>query len=160
MPEEGISLEKLSAKYVMDAGQMRRYLEKTAAESDVPFQTPERIFNSRLAHELGFWAEVQGRGDAFHMAAFRAYFVDGLNIARMPVLAELAESAGLSGETAIQVLERGDFAPVVDADWAFVSEKGVKVAPTFMINDQKLPNAQPYEMLERFIVKNGACKRT
>ena len=41
-----------------------------------------RTYNTRKAQELGLWAMDSGRGDPFHQAAFRAYFVHGRNLAK------------------------------------------------------------------------------
>ena len=57
-------------------------LRQVARELDLPFGERKMTFNSRLAQELGKWAEDQGRGDAFHHAVFLAYFQRGENIAR------------------------------------------------------------------------------
>ncbi|NIP49262.1 MAG: dithiol-disulfide isomerase, partial [Gammaproteobacteria bacterium] len=51
-------------------------------------------YNSRLAQELGKWAEQMEKGDAFHDAVFKAYFADGLNIADANILADIANSIG------------------------------------------------------------------
>jgi len=42
------------------------------------------IYNSRLAQELALWSESKNRGDEFHAAVFKAYFVDSKNIAEIP----------------------------------------------------------------------------
>ncbi len=64
------------------------HLRITAEELGLPFGPRNKTYNSRLAQELGLWAEDQGKGEPFHMAAFHAYFADGLNLAKMPVLLE------------------------------------------------------------------------
>jgi predicted DsbA family dithiol-disulfide isomerase len=75
---------------------MMRRLRKTAADLRLPFGQRERTYNSRLAQELGLWAESKSKGDVFHMAVFKAYFVDGKNIAKIPVLLDLAASVSLA----------------------------------------------------------------
>jgi predicted DsbA family dithiol-disulfide isomerase len=46
---------------------------------------------------LGKWAESLNMGEEFHLPVFKAYFVDGLNIAKIPVLVEIAEWVGRKG---------------------------------------------------------------
>jgi len=55
---------------------------------------------------LGKWAESLDKGEEFHLAVFKAYFADGLNIAKIPVLVKIAESVGLKG--AEEVLSKGN----------------------------------------------------
>ena len=74
-------LEQLFANSHIDIELMMRHLKKTAADLGLPFGKREKTYNSRLAQELGLWAESKNKGDEFHAAAFRAYFVDGKNIA-------------------------------------------------------------------------------
>ena len=81
-PEEGLTLERLFADYPVDIEKMMHQLKKTAAGLGLPFGNREKTYNSRLAQELGLWAETMNKGEEFHLAAFKAYFVDGKNIAR------------------------------------------------------------------------------
>ena len=66
---------------------------------------------------MGKWAEDCGNGDAFHKAAFKAYFADGLNLAHLPVLMDLAQSVGLDPNEARTVLEHQRYRDAVDQDW-------------------------------------------
>lgn len=106
-------------------------------------------FNSRRAQEAGKWAESLGKGDAFHMAVFRAYFVHGLNIAKAPVLVELAQSVGLQGVE--EVLAEGTFKQAVDDDWSYSRRCGVTAVPTFMVEGRRAVGAQPYDVLEKLV---------
>ena len=139
---------------------MMRKLHKTADDLGLPFGERERTYNSRLSQELGLWAESKNKGDAFHNAAFRAYFADGKNIAKVPVLLDLTESAGLPREEAASVLSTRAFKAAVDADWALSREKDITAVPTFVIKNEKLVGAQPYDMLERLMAANGVKKRS
>ncbi len=136
---------------------MRR-LKNKAEELGFPLGERKKTYNSRLAQELGIWAESKNRGDAFHMAAFKAYFVDGKNIAKIPVLLDLAASVGLPREETETVLSTRAFKDPVDEDWAISRVRGITAVPTFVINQDKLVGAQPYEMLEKFMAANGVRK--
>ena len=57
-------------------------------------------YNSRLAQELGKWADTVPGGEAIHDALYRAYFVDGRNLADPEVLVQVAEGVGLPGAEA------------------------------------------------------------
>ncbi len=138
---------------------MRR-LRKTAADLGLPFGERKKTYNSRLAQELGLWAESRNKGNIFHPEAFKAYFADGKNIARIQVLVDLAASVGLPAEEAAAVLETRAFKTAVDADWNLSREKAITAVPTFVMNQDKLVGAQPYEMLAKFVEANGVKKRT
>ena len=125
----------------------------------MPYSQPEKTYNSRLAQELGLWAESKVKGDAFHKAAFMAFFVDGKNIAKIPVLVELAASVGLSPEEAREVITARTFKDAVDEHWSISRQKSITAVPTFVINQEKLVGAQPYEMLKRLLEINHVKKR-
>jgi predicted DsbA family dithiol-disulfide isomerase len=134
-------------------------LKKTAADLGLPFGDREKTYNSRLSQELGLWAESKNKGDEFHMAVFKAYFVDGRNIAKIPVLLDIASSVELPVEDASEVLAARKFKNAVDADWSLAREKAITAVPTFMLNQDKLVGAQPYEKLVKFMETNGVNKR-
>ncbi len=137
-----------------------RNLRQTAADLGLPFGERKKTYNSRLAQELGLWAESKNKGDVFHTAAFKAYFVDGKNIGKIPVLVDLAASVELPREEAAAVLATRAFKAAVDADWSLSQEKGITAVPTFVMNHDKLVGAQPYEMLERLMEANGVKRRS
>ena len=76
-----------------------------------------------MAQELGLWADSQGKGAAFHFAAFKAYFAEGKNIAYPDVLIGLADAVGLSASQAEAILSERQFRSAVDADWALAKEE-------------------------------------
>ena len=143
----------------MDIPSMLDRLKRVAEDLGLPWGTRKMTYNSRLAQELGKWAEEKGRGDEFHDAVFRAYFVDGKNIGKKAVLVELAKKVGLPGKEAGEVLESRAFREAVDADWKLCMQMGITAVPTFMIDHQSVVGAQPYEVLEQFLENNGAKKR-
>ena len=159
-PPEGVTLERLFAGRNVDIPGVLARLKKAAEEAGLPLGERKKSFNSRLAQELGKWAESKGRGDEFHSAVFRAYYVDGKNIAQRGVLLGLAKEAGLPGEEAIKILEDRTFQGAVDADWQRSMELGISAVPTFVIDHQFVIGAQPYEILEQFLKKNGVKKRS
>src|SRR3989304_2390793 len=115
----------------------------------LPYGNRSMTYNSRLAQELGAWADTQPGGEAIHDALFRAYFVDGLNIGDPEVLVTIAAKAGLPADKAREVLEKRSFKDAVDADWAKSREYGVTGVPTFVAGGYGVVGAQPYEALEQ-----------
>lgn len=134
-------------------------LRLTAAQLGLPFGERTRTYNSRLAQELGLWAEEMGCADTFHMAAFKAYFAEGLNLAEPEVLLDLAASCGLSTEAAAEVLRSRSHAPAVDADWQASRAKQVAAVPTFILKGSTLVGAQSYQTLQGLMLQHGIRRR-
>lgn len=159
-PREGQSLEELFRGYPTDIDEMISRLKRTADELGLPFGERTETFNSRLAQELGLWADEKGEGDAFHMAAFKAYFAEGRNIAQVPVLTDLAASVGLSSAEAEDVVTNRLFKEAVDRDWSDARSSMITAVPTFRMNDDRLVGAQSYQILENFVSMHGALSRS
>ena len=158
-PEEGLTLEELFAGRLVDINQIRARLKRVADAEGLPLGERERTFNSRLAQELGKWAESRGKGDPYHLAVFRAYFADGRNIGKRDELVRLAESLGLPGEEARKILETRAFKAAVDQDWARSKALGITAVPTLVLGQGVLVGAQPYEKLESFVRAGGVGRR-
>jgi predicted DsbA family dithiol-disulfide isomerase len=158
-PEEGLTLEKLFEGRSIVLGEVMTRLKKVADEEGLPFGERHMTYNSRLAQELGKWAESEGIGDPFHSAVFRAYFVEGRNIGDVKELVDVATSVGLSGEEASRVVETREFKGAVDLDWSRARGMGVTAVPTFLLDQRFVVGAQPYEVLEQFLTVSGIKKR-
>jgi len=126
-------------------------LKKVAASEDLPFGDRTMTYNSRLAQELGKWAEEKGKGDAFHRAMFRAYFTEGHNIADERVLLDVAASVSLDDVEAKRILRDRGFKDAVDNDWRRAFDLGITAAPTFLMDTRRLVGAQTYDVLVRFV---------
>jgi predicted DsbA family dithiol-disulfide isomerase len=147
-------LEELFAGQPLDIPGMLANLGKVANDLGLPFGERTMTYNSRLAQELGKWAEEKALGDAFHHAAFLAYFRDGKNIARHDVLIEISEGIGLDKDNAASVLKNRTFKEPVDRDWEKSRQMEIKAVPTFVFAGQRLVGAQPYGALERLVRSN------
>jgi predicted DsbA family dithiol-disulfide isomerase len=143
----------------MDVEKAKARLRHVADELGLPFGERKRTYNTRLAQELAKWAESKGKGDSFHEAVFRAYFVDGKNIGNTDELAALANSIGLPEQEARSVLESRTFREAVDSDWSRSYAFGVTAVPTFVIDRHSVVGAQPYEALEGLLKTCGIKRR-
>ncbi|MBP2676003.1 MAG: hypothetical protein H6Q84_2843 [Deltaproteobacteria bacterium] len=133
--------------------------KRAAAERGLPFGERTMTYNSRLATELGKWAESKGRGDQYHNAVFRAYYVDGTNIAKPDALVALAEAVGLPGREAGEILKTRSFREAVDADWDLAAGMGISAVPTFVLDGWSVVGAQPYEALAKLLLDHGVKRR-
>ena len=158
-PQDGLSLAACFSDDPLVVKERMRSLKETAEAMGLPFGSPEMIYNSRSAQELGLWAESKGRGDVFLQALYVAYFVDSRNIAKISVLSDVAVSVGLPAEEVAKVLKAGAFKEPVDQDWAMAKEMNILVLPTFMLNRDRLVGAQPYHKLQRLMEKSGAVTK-
>jgi predicted DsbA family dithiol-disulfide isomerase len=141
----------------VEAAQAR--IAEMAAAEGLPYGHRTHTYNSRLAQELGTWAEHQHGGETIHDALFRAYFVDGVNLARLDELVKIAGSVGLSEDDARDVLERRTQRERVDADWERSVRLGITAVPTFVFEGRGVVGAQRYETLEELLVRGGARRR-
>jgi predicted DsbA family dithiol-disulfide isomerase len=154
-----MTLQELFEGRPIDVDEMMKRLHQVAEQEGLPLGSRRYTYNSRLAQELSKWAEYKGQGPAFHNAVFKAYFADGKNIGLSETLVEVAQSVGLSGGDAREVLEKRAFKEAVDMDWAIAKSMGITAVPTFVINKQGIVGAQPYEVLEKFLQDNQVSKR-
>ena len=60
----------------------------------LPYGRRTHSYNSRLAQELGKWADTQPGGEAIHDALYRAYFVDARNIGDPEILVRSRNRSG------------------------------------------------------------------
>ena len=152
-PAEGRSLADLFAGRNVDRQAMHAQMKARMTAEGLPYGERTMTYNSRLAQELGKWADTQPGGEAIHDALFRAYFVEARDISQPAVLLEIAGAVGLSAEGAREVLEKRTFEAAVDADWALSREYGITGVPTFVAGRYSVVGAQPYPALVQLVQK-------
>ena len=150
-PPEGRELSDLFAGREAMIRDMQARLLQVAAAEGLPLTERTRTYNSRLAQELGKWAEEQGRGDQFRHAVYRSYFVEGVNIAMVDELVRIATAVGLSADEAQIVLGERTFAEAVDADWQRAMDLRITAVPTHLCSGKRLPGFAAYEDFVRLI---------
>jgi predicted DsbA family dithiol-disulfide isomerase len=159
-PAEGRSMAELYAGRNVDPEAVYARMKGLMDAEGLPYGRRTHTYNSRLAQELGKWAETQPGGEAIHDALYRAYFVDARNIGDPEVLVEIVQSVGLSGEEARAALAERRFSEAVDADWAKSQAWGITGVPTFVAARYGVVGAQPYEVLVELVEKAGAVPRS
>ena len=150
-PDSGIPLEELFQGRGYDIEEMKQRMSGLMAEENLPYGNRSHTYNSRFAQELAKWGESFPEREALNLKLFEAYFAEGRNLAEPVVLLEVSEAAGLSRETADEVIRKRLFQNAVDADWKRAHELGVTGVPTFVSGNRGLVGAQPYEALEQLI---------
>ena len=158
-PVEGREMAGFYAQRGLDPEAMYQQMKAQMDAEGLPYGRRTHTYNSRLAQELGKWADTQPGGEAIHDKLYRAYFVEARNIGDPDILVEIAESVGLDGAEARKVVEERRFKDEVDADWQKSAAYGVTGVPTFVAARHGVVGAQPYESLVQLVERAGAVKR-
>ena len=159
-PPEGREMAGWYAQRGLDPEAMYQRMKGLMDTEGLPYGKRTHSYNSRLAQELGKWADTQPGGGAIHDALYRAYFVEARNIGDPEILIEIAEKVGLDGVEARKVIAERRFKDAVDADWQKSAAYGVTGVPTFVAARYGVVGAQPSEALVQLVEKAGAAKRS
>ena len=105
-------------------------------EAGLAYGDRNMTYNSRLAQELGAWADAEtDHGGALHTKLFEAYFVDNKNIGEAAVLLALVAELGLPLARATEVLTNRLYSPEINAQWQRSWDNGITGVPTFLSHD-------------------------
>ena len=157
---EGQSLEDLFRGRNLDMEAMYLNMKALMDEEDLPYKRRTHTYNSRLAQELAKWAEMQPQGEAIHAALYKAFFIDGQNLADRDVLLNAVKSIGLDTQAAATVIDERTYSSAVDEDWSLSRSYGVTGVPTFVADGRGVVGAQQYEVLQRLVEVAGAQPRS
>jgi predicted DsbA family dithiol-disulfide isomerase len=111
-----------------------------------------RVWNTFDAHRLLHWAGLQSDAAqvALKKALLGAYFTEGRNVSDAEVLLDAVRAAGLDAEAAAAVLRDGLYADEVRAREQHWQSLGIRVVPSFVIQDRHLlQGGQPPELFEQ-----------
>jgi predicted DsbA family dithiol-disulfide isomerase len=158
-PLEGRSMAEIYGPRGIDPQAAFERMKTLMDAEGLPYGKRSHTYNSRLAQELGKWADTQAGGEALHDALYREYFVETRNISDPAILLEIVGSAGLSMESAREAIETRAFRGEVDADWEKSRQYGVTGVPTFVAGGYGVVGAQPYDTLEKLVTQAGAAAR-
>lgn len=158
MPEDGQNLrEHLSQKYGSTVEQSRAAKARLMAlgESlDFTFDYFDemRMVNTFEAHQLLYWAEMQGRQTELALALFDAFFRLRQDVNDAQVLAAAAGLAGLPVSDALAVAGDGRYALAVREEQKIWLDREVHAVPTFLFNEKySVPGAQEAETFVRVL---------
>lgn len=144
MPREGQNIaEHLAQKFGRSLDQssgIRQTLQARATSLGftMAMNDDSRVYNSFDAHRLLHWAGLKGRQVALKHALFEAYFTLNENIANPEVLAAKAESVGLDGAEAREILASGRYTEEVRAAEQAWIKAGINSVPSIVIDGKYL----------------------
>ncbi|MBI4318192.1 MAG: DsbA family protein [Chloroflexi bacterium] len=131
-------------------------MHRLAADAGLTMTSPSIISNSHLALEAAEFARECGTASSFRRRLFEAYFQEGANIGDRDVLVGLADEMGLDGEKLRQALEERRYQGLLAGVKDETQRLGISGVPTFLIGNQRVVGAQPYEVLRQAAIRAGA----
>jgi predicted DsbA family dithiol-disulfide isomerase len=143
----------ISEEYRATIGAKRHYFQQMARDrygveiNEGPFGV-----DSRPALVGAKYAEVQGVGDAYHDAVFRAYWQQAKSIEEISVLADIAVEIGLDRDEFVAALEMEQWQSAVTTDVHQAYRYGLNGVPALIFaNKYLVSGAQPYELLAQVV---------
>lgn len=148
VPADGLPLEGIDRPAEAWA-RVEAEVSDMAREEGLDFSLPDFVANSHEALQAGEFARDLGP-DAFvraHRALFEAYFVEGRNLGRRPVLLAVAEAAGLDRQGLEGALEDGRYEEELERASEEASRYDVEGTPTLLFGRHKVVGAAPEDVL-------------
>jgi len=142
-----------------DIDVMNVNMKSLMEQEGLPYENRSMTYNSRLAQELGAWADTQKDGNTIHNQIYQAYFVENKNVGQIDVLIDIVKQLGLNEAEARDILDKRIFKDAVDKDWAKAHEVGVTGVPTYVAGGAGVVGAQPYETLAQLVENAGGQKK-
>jgi len=146
-PPEGMELPDYIKNGRMKGSEER--LRSIANTYGMKFESTERIYNTRIAHEATEYAREHGKGNEFHKIVFRKVYAEKQDPSSWDILHSAAEEAGLNADEMQSEVDGGKYTTNVadQVQWAY--QIGVSGVPTYVINDRyAVVGAQPYEVFK------------
>jgi len=144
-------------------------LRSVAQSYGMNFESTERIYNTRLAHEATEYAREhgnparfnspiqrneRGKGNEFHKIVFRKVYAEKQDPSQWDVLRSAAEEAGLDADELQRDVENEKYKTNVEEQVKWAYEIGVQGVPTYVVNDRyAIVGAQPYEVFKRALAQ-------
>jgi predicted DsbA family dithiol-disulfide isomerase len=151
-PPEGMDLPDYIVKARANGSDER--LRGMADTYGMKFVSPERIYNTRLAHEAAEYARARGKGLEFHRVVFNKVYGEGSDVGKWEVLRAAAEEAGLDANDMQSIVESGKYTEEVAQQALHARQIGVSGVPTYVINDRyAIVGARPYEVFKNALAQ-------
>jgi predicted DsbA family dithiol-disulfide isomerase len=151
-PKEGFNMEEIS--FPKDYLEMALANVKRLADEDgLTLKYTKTLPNSQLAMFISEFARKKGVFDKFHKLVFESYWLEGKDIGDLSLLLELAESVGLNREDIKSYIETDEPVKRLNKNIFELGRRGINGVPTFLIGNQFVIGAQPYEVFE-YVIRN------
>ena len=148
IPPEGLTRETRPGE---TDGELREPLRSCAQQEGLTMRRPSKTPYTLLALEATEYAEDQGLGDQFYSNTMRAFWEEGVDLGDISVLQRLAEESGLNWQELAHHLESGRYRPTVVEHYQEAVRLGIHGIPAFLIGQQLVIGAQPYEVFKQLV---------
>lgn len=133
-------------------------MERTARLHQIPYARPSVIpIPTQAAARAMLWIRAES-GDAkaveFAKAAFRAYFVDGVNISEPAAVTQIAVKLGADAAAVNEGMSSASIKDQLRADVEQAQARGVFGAPFMIVDGESFWGFDRFDQLEIFL-KNG-----
>jgi predicted DsbA family dithiol-disulfide isomerase len=119
---------------------------------DFNYSPQSRIWNTFDAHRLLHWAGLEGKQLELKEALFRVNFTEQQSTSDHDVLAKAAESTGLDGKRAREILKSGEFTKEVRGEEMVWRNRGISAVPSVIFNQRwMIQGGQPPQVFEQAI---------
>jgi predicted DsbA family dithiol-disulfide isomerase len=156
-PEGERIVDYLGRKYGRTPAQIeetQEMIRERGANVGFSFGVRDWVYNTFDAHRLLHWALLEGKQLPLKLALLRAYHSDGKDVSNRDVLIEVAQSVGLDGDKAREVLTSGAYADDVRAEEREFQQLGIQSVPAIIFDRKYLVSGgQPPEAFEEAIRK-------
>lgn len=137
IPEEGVLLETIAPG--MDTVAFQRDMNEKALPYGIRFGEFLRAYNSGRAIRAAEFARDAGCFESFHGAVFKKLFTEGSNIGDPAVLRGIAGEEGLDPHAMDRAIDEGVFESRLRTAAIEVAERGILMAPTFLLPGASSP---------------------
>ncbi|WP_044043145.1 DsbA family oxidoreductase [Caballeronia insecticola] len=156
-PEGEALVDHIGRKYGRTPEQIKEAqatIRERGAREGFAFGERNRIYNTFDAHRLLHWAQIEGKQLPLKLALLRAYHGEGRDPGNPDVLIEAAQSVGLDGNRAREVIQSGAYADEVRAEEREFQQLGIQSVPAIILDRKYLVSGgQPSEVFEEAIRK-------
>jgi len=150
-PPEGMDLPKHVKAHM---AQTNARLKQMADAAGLEIVFPDRLPNTRLAHEATEYANRKGKGLLFHKKVFNRFYAKGEDIGQWRVLQEAAVEVGLDADEMKLEVESGKYTQIVRGQVEEAAQTGIDGVPTYVLNEEYvIVGAQPYENFIRALTQ-------
>ena len=151
-PPEGMELSDYIKRARANGSEER--LRSIAGAYGMDFESTERIYNTRIAHEATEYARERGKGNEFHKVVFRKVYAEKQNPSQWDVLRSVAEEVGLNADEMQHDVESEKYKSNVEEQVRWAYQIGVTGVPTYVVNDRyAIVGAQPYEVFKQALAQ-------
>ncbi len=154
-PDGEAIVDYLGKKYGRTPAQIaetQAMIRERGASVGFAFGPRNYVYNTFDAHRLLHWAGIEGKQLALKQALLAAYHTEGKDPSNHQVLIDAAQSVGLDGAQARDVLQNTAYADEVRAEEREYQAMGIQSVPSIIFNRRYLVSGgQPVESFEQII---------